>query len=264
MTSKALKQLTPTSDSLDQKQLETTLEQSATPDESKPKGKDNANNSNKKTTPSRQFKGMSLEQRQNMRREKLIEAGLQAYGTHGFFSVTVKDICKEAKLTERYFYESFKRSEELFKVVYLKLIDDLQLKIVEAVMQHSPDLKQMITAGLSALLNNLRDDPRTARILFVDAVLVHELHGDTIHESHTRFDQTIFNFLNIVFPDQQENKSQISLIASGLNGYVVHIAMRWVLSNFKQPFEQVLEACSLAYLGIYQQFNHLHPTTSES
>jgi AraC-like DNA-binding protein len=156
MTSKALKQLTPTSDSLDQKQLETTLGQSATPDESKPTGKDNANNSNKKTTPSRQFKGMSLEQRQNMRREKLIEAGLQAYGTHGFFSVTVKDICKEAKLTERYFYESFKRSEELFKVVYLKLIDDLQLKIVEAVMQHSPDLKQMITAGLSALLNNLQ------------------------------------------------------------------------------------------------------------
>ena len=53
----------------------------------------------------------------------------------------------------------------------------------------------------------------------------------------------------------EENKSQISLIASGLNGYVVHIAMRWVLSSFKQPFEQVLEACSLAYLGIYQQFN---------
>ena len=61
----------------------------------------------------RQFKGLSLTERKQARREKLIEAGIQAYGTHGFFAVTVKDICTEAKLTERYFYESSKKSEEL-------------------------------------------------------------------------------------------------------------------------------------------------------
>ena len=61
----------------------------------------------KKVVKERQFKGMSLTERKQARREKLIEAGIEAYGTHGFFSVTVKDICNEAKLTERYFYESF-------------------------------------------------------------------------------------------------------------------------------------------------------------
>jgi len=66
------------------------------------------------TTKRRSFKGMSLEERQAERRERLMEAGLQAYGTQGFFSVTVRDICIEAKLTERYFYESFKNSEALF------------------------------------------------------------------------------------------------------------------------------------------------------
>lgn len=63
----------------------------------------------------RQFKGMSLTERKQLRREKLIEAGIEAYGTHGFFSVTVKDICNEAKLTERYFYESFKKVKTYFK-----------------------------------------------------------------------------------------------------------------------------------------------------
>ena len=58
----------------------------------------------KKVVKERQFKGMSLTERKQARREKLIEAGIEAYGTHGFFSVTVKDICNEAKLTERYFY----------------------------------------------------------------------------------------------------------------------------------------------------------------
>ena len=69
----------------------------------------------------RQFKGLSLTERKEARREKLIEAGIATYGTQGFFSVTVKDVCNEAKLTERYFYESFKKSEELFQTVFLKM-----------------------------------------------------------------------------------------------------------------------------------------------
>lgn len=204
---------------------------------------------------SRQFKGLSLEERKQIRREKLIAAGLQAYGTQGFFSVTIKDICNEAKLTERYFYESFKRSEELFKVVYLNLIEDLQQNIIQAVMQSTDDHERMIDAGLTVLLKTLKDDPRIARILFIDAVLVQELHGDTIYESFTRFDHTIFNFLTLIFPDQLPNKSQMTLIASGLNGYVTQIAMKWVVGGFKQPLEEVLEASRMAYIGILQHLN---------
>lgn len=36
-------------------------------------------------TKERQFKGLSLTERKQARREKLIEAGIEAYGTHGFF-----------------------------------------------------------------------------------------------------------------------------------------------------------------------------------
>lgn len=203
-----------------------------------------------KSRATRQFKGLALEERKQIRKQKLIEAGLQAYGTHGFFSVTVKDVCKEAKLTERYFYESFKRSEELFQAVYLQLIEDLQQNIVLAVTQHLPHQEQMIEAGLTTLLTILRDDPRIARILFIDAILVHELHGKTILESMSLFDRTIFNFLNLLFPNQLQNKSQATFIASGLNGYVTQIAMRWISTGFKYPIEDVLEACKIAYMGI--------------
>lgn len=34
----------------------------------------------------RQFKGLSLSERKLARRTKLIEAGIEAYGTQGFFS----------------------------------------------------------------------------------------------------------------------------------------------------------------------------------
>lgn len=200
----------------------------------------------------RSFKGLSLEQRQNERREKLIEAGLQIYGTQGFFSVTVRDICNEAKLTERYFYESFKRSEELFKTIYLRLIEQLQQNILAAVMQSKTEARPMIEAGLTAMFKSLQDDPRMARILFIDAILVHEMHGSTINEAVSRFDRMIQAFMMLMFPRRPVHKTDLSLLSTGLNGFVTHIAMRWVIGGFREPLPQVLAACQVAYLSILQ------------
>ena len=82
----------------------------------------------------RSFRGVSAEQRQAERYEKLIEAGLQSFGTHGFYRVTVREICAEAKLTERYFYESFKNHEELLVAVYQRLIKGMQQVIISTIL----------------------------------------------------------------------------------------------------------------------------------
>lgn len=205
-----------------------------------------------KVTKRRSFRGLSLEERQNERREKLIEAGLQIYGTQGFFSVTVRDICNEAKLTERYFYESFKRSEELFKTIYLRLIEQLQQTILAAVMQSQGEVnpRKMIESGLQAFFHTLQNDPRMARILFIDAILVHEIQGNTIYEAIARFDRMTTAFILLMFPKEPRTHSEISLIATGLSGYVIHIATRWVIGGFKEPLENVLSACKIAYLSL--------------
>ena len=84
----------------------------------------------------------------------------------------MKDICNEAKLTERYFYESFKKSEHLFQTIFLKLIDQLQQMVSHDAASSDP--KKMIEAGLTALLTTLRDNPGMARIIYIDAMLVQE------------------------------------------------------------------------------------------
>jgi len=199
----------------------------------------------------RQFKGLSMAERQQARREKLIEAGIEAYGRHGFFSVTVKDICNEAKLTERYFYESFKKSEHLFQTIFLKLIDQLQQNVMQAMMQASSDPKKMIEAGLTALLTTLRDNPGMARIIYIDAMLVQELHNQTtIHETMGRFDRMIQAFVMLMMPNLNRSEREISLVSTGLNGYVTQIAIRWVMSGFKQPLEEILSSCSLVFFAL--------------
>lgn len=208
----------------------------------------------------RQFKGLSLSERKQLRREKLIEAGIQIYGTHGFFAVTVKDICIEAKLTERYFYESFKKSEQLFQTIFLKLIDELQHNVMQAIMQASSDPYQMIDAGLRALLTTLKDNPRMARIIYIDAMLVQELHNQaTIHETMSRFDRMIQGFVMLMMPHIQCPEREISWVATGLNGYVTQIAIRWVVSDFKASFDEVLSASRLAFTSLLDTFSDTHP-----
>jgi len=207
-------------------------------------------------TKERQFKGMSLSERKQARREKLIEAGIEAYGTHGFFAVTVKDICTEAKLTERYFYESFKKSDELFQTIFLKLIDQLQHNVTQAIMQASTDPRKMIEAGLTALLTTLKDNPGMARIIYIDAMLVQELHNQaTIHETMSRFDRMIHAFVMLMMPNINRSEREISMISTGLNGYVTQIAIRWVVSGFKLSIEDVLSSCSIVFLSLLDTFS---------
>lgn len=204
----------------------------------------------------RQFKGLSLTERKQLRREKLIEAGIQAYGTHGFFSVTVKDICNEAKLTERYFYESFKKSEQLFQTIFLKQIDELQHNVMHAIMQASGHSEKMIDAGLTALLTTLKDNPKMARIIYIDAMLVQELHNQaTIQETMQRFDRMIHAFVMLMMPQLNRSEQEISLIATGLNGYVTQIAIRWVMSGFKEPIPEVLSACRVVFVALLERFS---------
>ncbi|KAF1024481.1 MAG: HTH-type transcriptional regulator BetI [Acinetobacter bereziniae] len=209
-----------------------------------------------KTIKERQFKGMSLSERKLARREKLIEAGIEAYGTHGFFSVTVKDICNEAKLTERYFYESFKKSEELFQVIFLQLIEQLQQTVMQGVMQGAPAPKNMIKGGLTAIFTMLKNDPRVARIIYIDAMLVQELHNHaTIHETMSRFDRLIHSFVMLMMPHIERSEQEISLVATGLNGYVTQIAVRWVMGGFKQSLEEIVSACEVVFVSLIDTFS---------
>lgn len=204
----------------------------------------------------RQFKGLSLTERQQARREKLIEAGIEVYGTYGFFAVTVKDICNEAKLTERYFYESFKKSDQLFQTIFLKLIDELQQNVMQAIMQASNSHEKMVDAGLTALLTTLKDNPRMARIIYIDAMLVQELHNQaTIHETMLRFDRMIHAFVMLMMPNIPHSEREISWVSTGLNGYVTQIAIRWVISGFKQSLDDVLASCRVVFVALLESFS---------
>lgn len=64
------------------------------------------------------WSGVPLESRQALRRDKLVAAGVQLLGDKSGPAVTVRAVCREAGLTERYFYESFTDRDDFVRAVY--------------------------------------------------------------------------------------------------------------------------------------------------
>lgn len=123
------------------------------------------------TTPGRRYGGVSAEERRRERRERLLEAGLDLLGTRGYAQTTVSDVLDRAGLTSRYFYEHFENREALLVAVYDEVIARGYGASADAMVRHDADpLAVTIPAQLDAFYEVVVDDPRLARVIFVEAV----------------------------------------------------------------------------------------------
>src|SRR5436189_750000 len=116
------------------------------------------------SVPQRPYGGISASERVAARRERLLAAGLELYGTHGFAATGVKDLCRAAGLTDRYFYESFRDSRELFLAVFDGVTDELFAAVVEAVAQGGGDAEHQLRSAIATFICALAAGPRTLRV----------------------------------------------------------------------------------------------------
>jgi len=72
-------------------------------------------------TPRNLYGGLSAGARVAARRDRLLAAGLELFGTQGYQCTAIDQVCAEAGLTKPYFYESFRSREELLGAVVRSL-----------------------------------------------------------------------------------------------------------------------------------------------
>jgi AcrR family transcriptional regulator len=113
----------------------------------------------------RVYGGVSAAKRREERRQRLIDAGLELFGTRGVAAVGIVDICAEAKLIKRYFYESFSSIDELAVAVFEQVTDRLVEQVVPAIVAGGG---QDPRPALTAYVNGALADPRVVRLLAVE------------------------------------------------------------------------------------------------
>ena len=85
---------------------------------------------------------MAPEVRAAERREALIRAATRVFGTVGFRKATVRSICQEAKLNDRYFYAAFDSTDDLLRCTYLHHAQQLHEAVGRAVAERGGDLHE--------------------------------------------------------------------------------------------------------------------------
>jgi AcrR family transcriptional regulator len=112
---------------------------------------------------------MSAQQRRAERRERLLDAALELFGTAGYAATTIEGLCAAASLNARYFYEQFRNREALLAAVYERHVHAV-LEQVQAALDAAPTTQQRLEAGLRAFVEATLTDERGARVNYFEMV----------------------------------------------------------------------------------------------
>lgn len=126
-----------------------------------------ADNTNRKQPRPHRYAGLRPNERKAARRDALLDAGLELFGTVGLAGTKVLDVCVQADLTMRYFYENFSSFDEFASAVVQKVAVDLATKAIAASLQQKAD-RDGAHAVLAEVVRIFDEDPRICRIILVE------------------------------------------------------------------------------------------------
>lgn len=183
----------------------------------------------------REYRGSSGADRARERRERLIEAAIAVYAERGYPKASVRAICREAKLTERYFYESFASGEDLLVAAFETIAEQLFDVVNAAEGDGDPDAR--IHAKLWAYYDALHQRPAAARVFFIDTVNVSKRVDLLFEQAVRRFDQGMAELLGMPVPADDT----VDLSLRGVTGGLHQIAVAWMREDFARPTNEVVD-----------------------
>ena len=118
---------------------------------------------------------MTAQQRRAERRQRLLQAALGLFTTVGYRQTKIVQICADAGVSTRNFYEEFTGKEQVLLTLH-DLINSAALDRVRTALEtlDSADVVTRITVLLDAFVASVTADPRLPRLNYVEAVGVSE------------------------------------------------------------------------------------------
>jgi len=204
----------------------------------------------------RVYGGRGARERRRERRRRLLDAGLECFGTQGFANTTVKQICTEAGLTERYLYESFANREELFIEVAAECATGLMGSLAMAKARTTGAPEAQIDAMIETFFRWFREDPRRVRIQLIDPMLV----SATTQESYTEITRVFILFARDVAEEWYELRHadpavDADLLSTMLVGGLVEGVKEWARTDFALPLEVASRTGSLPFHTLARTFS---------
>ena len=183
----------------------------------------------------RPYKGVPADQRIAERRARLVQAGLELFGTRGIAATRVDDVCAEAGLTKRYFYESFSSLDELAVAAVDEAIAALAEVVVPAVAEHGWRNPRPV---FEAFAGGLLADPRTVRLLVTE----------TQHPALAAKRQQLIELAVDLWLESDkhtvqspEHLSTQRLLAHAMAGAAGEVALAWGSGRLEMTLDEIID-----------------------
>jgi len=200
--------------------------------------------------PSRTYRGESAEARREQRRAKLLEAALDSFASRGVAHTTMRDICSQARLTDRYFYEAFRNTRDAYEAVF-GWQKDLLVAHVGAALAAAPlTLMDQAKAGLTAFYGFLREDTRRAHVLLIDGFSGAALPQlESTHEALAQYIPLVKEVAQRIYPRMRAD-FDVDLMARGLLGMATQVGSAWARGGYTQTLDEVVAYNLYAWQGL--------------
>lgn len=204
--------------------------------------------------PERRYMGLSGEQRSTERRHRLLDAGIRIAGQRGYAEMGVRDVCVEADLGPRYFYESFKCKDELVIAVYEQLQANLIATVTSAMGDPSEPCVTRLNRSIEAFLHFFEQNTHVRWILLSDSVVP----GAPSKGPNWR----LLSGYEAVLTDELKRGAAGRLgdrpaqaVACGLLGATIQLTVHWLVLKQGEPIDETLAALRFMYAAAIQSLS---------
>jgi AcrR family transcriptional regulator len=111
----------------------------------------------------RDYDGKTAAERVAERRARLVYAGIELFGKHGYAGTSIRAVLREAGLRDRYFGESFADLDALLAAAYDQLITE-EVSVCRAAIDATHGASQGARAMIDSISRGLEGNPGHARI----------------------------------------------------------------------------------------------------
>jgi AcrR family transcriptional regulator len=176
---------------------------------------------------------------------------LEVFGRQGFRAATVRGLCREAKLTDRYFYEAYGTMEKLLMAVYEDCMTNVRNKIQQEVVEAAPgaDLNKLIHAALNCYFAEM-EDSRIARVCMLELVGISSEVDDLYNGYILGFSDLVMGLAQRLYPDWVLSKDEREVLGISTIGAMRQAATNWLLTDYRIDRQILVTSTAKIFIGL--------------
>ncbi|UNX56315.1 TetR/AcrR family transcriptional regulator [Georgenia sp. TF02-10] len=192
----------------------------------------------------RVYGGEAPADRAARRRRQLMDAGLELFGTVGFRKTTVRQLCGQARVADRYFYEEFNGTEDLLLAVYDECHHRLRQAVADAWAGVPPTEPAHIAvaAGLDSFLAYVEQHPPLARLVWFEILGVSRAVESRHIQRLSEFGELIGRLVETRGGTIVAVGAARSVLLTAVAGGVSQVTMAWIDENFATARDELVSS----------------------